>query len=534
MNIFSSTRQSNFVTKIRNLLPHHIVNTFKHLPNAWLAAVYYGFPAKKMTVIGVTGSDGKTTTVTGIYHILKTARKRASMISTVKAVIGKAEAETGFHVTTPDPWLMQKLLKKMSDQHMKCVVLETTSHGLTQNRLFGIDFDIAVITNISHEHLDYHHTYKNYLHAKAKLLRNAKVAVLNRDDRSFVPLMNYLHRHNQKAKIVVFGHETESLFKRKQVGVNAKGELIKGVISQELSANKIKVASDRTFFQCQLWTKNGQTKTKTFKIQTPLIGNYNISNTLAMIGASLELNIPVKIIQTALKSFPQVPGRMDIIEFTHPLKKGRLGGVTSKNLPKIKIVIDFAHTPNALEQALKSLKNLNSNPVKLPPTPSSSEEGETKNSSSEEINSPSYFKRGKGGVKSGHTSRLIAVFGCAGLRDRAKRPMMGAVAAQYADIAILTAEDPRTEHVNDIIDQIAQGCLQAGAKETKSDKLPVTSDHLFTRIPDRQQAISLALKLAKPGDIVGIFGKGHEKSMCFGTTEYPWSDHEAVEKAMCE
>ncbi len=173
-----------------------LINIY-HLFKAILANVYYGFPSKKLKVIGVTGTDGKTTTVFLIYHILKSAGKKVSMVSSIYAKIGEEEFSTGLHVTTPDAILTQKLLKSAGVQGSEYFILETTSHALDQNRSGGIRFDVGLITNITHEHLDYHKTYERYVKAKAKLLLNSKISLINKDDSSAPQLINILKSQNK-------------------------------------------------------------------------------------------------------------------------------------------------------------------------------------------------------------------------------------------------------------------------------------------------------------------------------------------------
>lgn len=396
--------------KIRKYIPNFLVNHFYHLPKAVFANVVFGFPSRGLRVIGVTGTDGKTTTATLIYHILKTAGKKVALISTVTVKIGKEEIGTGLHVTSPEPWILQKFLKKIRDRGFEFVVLEVTSHGLAQNRIWGVDFEIGVITNVTPEHLDYHKTFKAYLETKAGLLKRVKYSVLNREEKNFA-------------------------FLKKRVG----GRMV-------------------TF-----GLNRGDYTSKNFPFKTLLPGKFNQLNCLAAISVVKTLGLKDKIIRKAVASFGGVEGRMQEIN------KGQDFGV----------IIDFAHTPNALKKALTTLR---------------------------EVYKP---------------KRLIAVFGCAGLRDRKKRPMMGRIAGKKAEIVVLTAEDPRTEDVNKIIREIAQGCQKVGLLENK---------HFF-KIVDRKKAIEFAIRKADKKDLVGIFGKGHEKSMCFGRREYPWSDHKAVERA---
>lgn len=388
-----------------------------HFFQALFALFYFRYPAKDLKVIGVTGTDGKTTTVHLISYILKRAKKRSAFISSIGAQIGDREIETGFHVTTPSSFSLQKLLKKIKDSNFDYVVLEATSHGLDQHRLLGCHFLMGVVTNVTHEHLDYHQTFQKYLAAKAKLLQKVKIAVLNRDDESFEYLETKIRR-DKEIKIITYG---------------------------------IKNKADFT--------------PKTFLFKTSLPGKHNQANCLAAIAVAKALGLEDELIREAIRDFPGVPGRMEKID------EGQ----------NFKVYVDFAHTPNALLQTLETLKK-----------------------------------------QLAESSQLIAVFGSAGLRDRNKRPMMGEIASQKADLAILTAEDPRTEEVNKIIEEIAKGCQKAGGVEGKT----------YFKVPDRKEAIRLATEKAKKGDIIVICGKGHEKSMCFGKKEFPWSDQEEVRKAL--
>jgi len=403
---------------LRQIIPQAAINLGFHLPKAFFASLFNQFPARKLKVIGVTGTDGKTTTVNLIYHILNSAGIKTGMVSTVGAKIGQEEIELGFHVTAPDPWPLQKLLQKMVDRRMEYVILETSSHGLDQYRFGFINFEIGAVTNITHDHLDYHKTYENYLAAKAALFNGVKIAVLNRDDKSYEFLKHRVQR--AACRIITYG---------------------------------VKNQADYT--------------PKNFKFKISLPGEYNQYNCLAAIAVASSLGISPEKIRLAISTFIAITGRMEEI------KEGQ----------DFRTVIDFAKTPSGLENILKTLRS--------------------------QLKANSY--------------KLIAVFGSAGLRDVAKRSMMGEVGGRLADICVLTAEDPRTEDVNKIIDQMAEGCEMAGKVEGKT----------YFKIPDRQEAINFAIqKLARKGDIVVTCGKGHEKSMCFGQKEYPWSEHEAVRKAL--
>ena len=318
----------------------------------------YGFPSRKLITVGITGTSGKTSVCHLVHHILTQAGMKTVLLSTVSV--------PGLHVTNAGPLVLQKLLRQAVRDGFTHAVIETTSHGLDQYRNWGIKFNYGLITNITHEHLDYHKTFKRYKQAKLKLLQMSQVKVEFPQEQNFVK------------------------------------------------------------------------------------ANINAASAIAR-----KMGIKQRIIDKAVKSFSGIPGRLEFVR-TQPFS----------------IVIDFAHKPDALEKALKYLRPLT---------------------------------KGK----------LIAVFGSAGLRDTLKRPLMGEISGRLADLTIITSEDPRTEDVNRIIDQIAWGC---------KGKL--------IKIPDRQEAINRAISLAKPGDLVALFGKAHEQSMCFGKIEQPWSEYQAVKKAM--
>lgn len=406
----------------------------RHFLRAVWAVVKSGYPARHLKVIGITGTDGKTTTAHLVYSILKKAKLPVAMISTVAAFSGDKKIDTGFHVTTPDAKFLQPLIRRFVKEGVKYLVLETTSHGLDQHRVLGCNFSIGVLTNITHEHLDYHRTFEKYQQKKAKLFKKVEIAILNKDDKSF----SYIKKKvNPQARMISYS------FKEKAI----------------IWANRIKLTPEGMSFRIH----QGR---KAFSGEAKLIGHYNLANILAASGTARIIGVSWEEILSAVADFPGISGRMESIN----------------EKQNFSVLVDFAHTPNALESTLKTLKGLK--------------------------------------IKQG---RLIIVFGCAGERDFLKRPMMGKIAAKQADLVVLTAEDPRSEDVNEIIKQISEGCQRSGGIESKT----------FFCIPDRQKAINFAIqKLAKKDDIIAVCGKGHEKSMCFGKTEKPWSDQKAIRKAL--
>lgn len=413
---------------------------------AHLAAAWFGYPARQLVVIGVTGTDGKTTTVNLIHQILIAAGLKTGLISTVNAVIGDRILDTGFHVTTPEAMDVQRYLAEMVKAGITHVVLEATSHGLAQKRVEACDFDIGVVTNITHEHLDYHGDYQGYLEAKADLIRLVsnspnkpqpikKIAVLNADDLSYSQLKDITSRLGLDA--VEYGLKQGVDFQAID-------------IHNRLDGIDFKIVADD----------------KTLPVNVSLLGEYNVSNCLAAAGAcAAGLGLSWDTIQQGISGLSGIPGRMEKIDFGQDFLA----------------VVDFAHTPNALKVALSAARKLTD-------------------------------------------KKLIAVFGSAGLRDKDKRRMMAEISAERADMTVLTAEDPRTESLDGILEEMADGMLKKGRKEGAD----------FWRVSDRGEAIRFALDLAREGDVVLVCGKGHEQSMCFGEKEYPWDDRTATSSALAE
>lgn len=240
-----------WVKKLRHFFPNWLVNYGKHFPTAALAIIYYRYPARHLKVIGVTGTDGKTTTTNLIYHILNKAGKKVAMISTVSAKIGNEEIDTGFHVTSPEPWQLQNLIRHVADKKFEYLVIEATSNGLEQFRLLGCNFYLGVLTNISEDHLDYHGTWRNYAKAKAKLFQEAKISILNKDDqKSYNFIKKYI-----TGQITTYGF------------------------------------------------KNADVSLENYQFKAKLFGDYNQQNCLASIATCLALDLDYKKIQDGVTSF---------------------------------------------------------------------------------------------------------------------------------------------------------------------------------------------------------------------------------------
>ena len=422
----------------------------------WMAGAFYDWPGRKLTVIGVTGTDGKTTTTNLIHRILLAAHIKAGMISTVNAVIGDEVLDTGFHVTTPDAQDVQRYLARMVEAGLTHVVLETTSHGWVQYRVDACEFDVGVVTNITHEHMDEHGSYEKYRAAKARLFSsleitseksqgNPRLGVINRDDAGSFDFLNRLIKVNKMNYGLGEGSDVRAV----EVDHGPSG------IHFTVESREFRLP-----------------------VSSPLIGAYNVSNCLAALTAAVcGLGIQPEFAARGIASLEGIPGRMERIDMGQDFTA----------------IVDFAHTPNALRVALEAARALTSNP----------------------------FPDGRG---EGVRGRIIAVFGSAGLRDNEKRRMMAEISAELADLTVLTAEDPRTESLEGILEEMAAGARSKGGREGVT----------FWRLADRGEAIRFALRLARPGDILLACGKGHEQSMCFGRMEYSWDDRIAMRAALVE
>lgn len=404
------------------------IKNIYHWTVAWSAHLLYGLPARKLKLIGITGTDGKTTTSSLIYHVLTHSGKKASMITTISAVIGGKAQDTGFHVTTPDPHQIPKYLAQAVANGDKYMVFEITSHALDQHRAAPLRFEVSGITNITHEHLDYHGTMDKYIHAKAKLIALSKVTFVNAD------------QHDVKNKL----YKYRDLFCPKSI----------------LYTYGLVTKSDR----------NIDISTQ-FHIE---LEEYNKYNFLLAYSICAQLGITSGQFAQALKLFQFPAGRMETI----------YDG-------EYQVIVDFAHTPHALTQALSALRSKHKN------------------------------------------SRLIHMFGSAGKRDVTKRPLMGSASAMYADIVILTEEDHRDEDPRSIADMIIVGLKSHGFTEvTPEYMIQFPLKKTFTFVSRRDDAVRLAVAIARAGDVIVATGKAHEATLARGSTEYPYNEKESFLKLL--
>ncbi len=410
---------------------------------ARLAATFYGNPSEKLTLIGITGTNGKTTLTYLLESILEKEGRATGVMGTINYRFRKniIPAET----TTPDALSLQRILGEMLDEKIETVVMEVSSHALALHRIDGCHFDVAVWTNLSQDHLDFHSTMEEYFDTKKTLFtrhlasskKEGKHAIINIDD----PYGRRLAKE-QTLSLTTYGTTPRADVHPTKAEMSASG------ISMEVHTPKGSVS-----------------------ITSSLVGRHNQSNLLAATATALALGIPLETIRDGLQTVT-VPGRLETVE-------NRLG---------ITVLVDYAHTPDALKNVLTSLRPLT-----------------------------------KG--------RLITLFGCGGDRDKKKRPKMGKIAEELSDSLILTNDNPRSEPPQQIIQEIESGIKT----------LPLLPEDAFRSgqrgyavVPDRKEAIRLAIDSANPGDIVLIAGKGHESYQVIGSKRISFSDVLAAREVLAE
>ena len=388
---------------------------------ALVSANWFGRPGDSMTLAAVTGTNGKTTTTNLLKELLeRTAGAKVGLIGTNRNMIG--EAELPAHRTTPESYELQSLLRQMADEGCAYVVMEASSHALAQRRTAGLTFDAAVFTNLTQDHLDYHHTMEEYRDAKGRLFQQCKTAVLNLDDEAG-------RWYQDRVSCPVFTYSE-----------NKTGA--------DLSAANIRLFPSHVEFEAL-------TLGQLSRVYLPIPGGFSIYNALAALAAGLCLGLELEDMARVTPSVRGVKGRVEVV----PVPRAYT------------VIIDYAHTPNALENILTTARD---------------------------------FTAG----------RLICLFGCGGDRDKTKRPIMGAIVGELADVAVVTSDNPRTEDPRAIIDDILAGMEGAEA-----------ALHVE---PDRRAAIGWALDQGRPGDVIVLAGKGHETYQEIGGVRYHMDEREIV------
>ena len=418
-------------------IPQGLKNYY-HLAQAFFACVYFRFPARELKVIGVTGTNGKTTTVQFIARILERAGKKIAVASTINFQIGGQKWVNASKFTTLSPWELQSFLRAAARAECEYAVLEISSHALDQNRVWGVPYAIAVLTNVTREHLDYHKTMAEYRRIKRKLFFSAKQAVINSD----IDDPEYFHTHSNKTVLFYSVKNSQA----------------------DAFAEKIELERAGTDFTL---------KGARFHLNMP--GLFNVENALAALCVARLLEIDFSVARETLKSIGGVPGRMERVPNTRGLN----------------IILDYAVTPDAFEKLYASVL-----PFKLPDT------------------------------------QVIHVFGACGERDRGKRPEMGAIASEYADMIILTNEDPYYEDAERILDEIEQGVSNKKKNPARNIGQGVVNGYF--RIFDRREAIHKAITLAKSGDIILITGKGAEMTLAVRDKRIPWNERRVIEEELAK
>lgn len=370
---------------------------------AIVSSNFFGNPKEKIKLLGVTGTNGKTTSAFIMKSILEKAGYKVGLIGTIANYIGDKKIET--ERTTPESYELHELFNQMVNEGVDYCIMEVSSHSLELDRVYGLEFEVGIFTNLTRDHLDFHKTFENYYNAKFKLFERSKVSVINLDDEYGMQVSEDAKR--LETKKMTFSIKKDSEFKATEIKMSEKGSEFK----LELNNN-----------------------VEDFKINIP--GEYNIHNALGTILMAYALNIDIEAIKEGISNIV-IPGRCEMV-------------AKDRNLP-YNIIIDYAHTPDGLENILSTIK------------------GFTK-------------------------SRIITVVGCGGDRDKVKRPQMGKIACDMSDIAIITSDNPRTEEPMSIIEDIIR---------------PLDNKN-FEVIESRYDAIERAMNIAKEGDVVLIAGKGHE------------------------
>ncbi|MEM6628398.1 MAG: UDP-N-acetylmuramoyl-L-alanyl-D-glutamate--2,6-diaminopimelate ligase [Bacteroidota bacterium] len=397
---------------------------------AWaeLSAAYFGYPASELTVVGVTGTNGKTSVATLLYNLFQQIGVSSGLISTIEYRIGEEVLQASH--TTPDSKILHGLFAKMVEAGCSHVFMEVSSHALVQHRVHGVPFDMAIFTNITHDHLNYHGTFSAYIQAKKILfdtLSSDAVALVNSDDRNAKVMVQ-----NSSASIKTFAL-------RKVADYEAK------IVENTLEGLYLRIASYEVWFR--------------------LLGSFNAYNLLTAYAVSVELGFDNQEILKHLSLLEGVAGRFEVVRAPHT----RLLGI-----------VDYSHTPDSLKNALQTLQDIH-----------------------------------------GNQGEIITVVGCGGDRDTAKRPLMGKIAAELSNRAILTSDNPRSEAPEEIIAQMYEG-------------INPTLKKRVLRIPDRREAIFLACSIAQSHDVILIAGKGHETYQEINGKRFPFDDKKVYLEALQE
>lgn len=421
--IFCEKIPKGLSTKVTYIVTTDLVSKL-----AQIAQAFYGNPSKFINLVGVTGTNGKTTVATMFFNMLRAMGVSCGLMSTVKICLNELTINTS--LTTPDIFSVYQYLKMMVDQDFNHAIMEVSSHAIDQGRVAGLEFAVAAFTNISHDHLDYHKTFRSYLETKQRLFTDLSpkaVAITNVDDRNG-EVMTQL----SKAKIKTYGLRNVADYKAK-------------LLEFDFSGMHIQIASHDFY--------------------THLVGKFNVSNLLAVVAIADQLGFERMEVLTKLSQVKTAPGRFELVR--NPQKD-----ITS--------IVDYAHTPDALENVLKTIDQVNK-----------------------------------------HRGKVITVIGCGGDRDRTKRPLMAKVASRYSNQVILTSDNPRSENPEAILDDMEEG-------------VEIDAKRKVLRIADRKSAIETAVMMAQKQDVILVAGKGHETHQEIQGVKYPFDDKQILQDFLLE
>ncbi len=430
----------------KDILTVRVKNTRNALSS--ISARFYNHPSEKLNIVGITGTNGKTTTACLIENMFTTAGLRAGLIGTIDyRYAGKIFDNP---VTTPESADLQEILSHMKDEAVTHVVMEVSSHALELHRIDHLRLKVGIFTNLSQDHLDFHHDMESYFSCKKKLFtknlvrglnNNHRTAVINCNSEKGLELLHTLDTLDRKPDILTIGDSDKCHIRVRDTQFDLHG--IRGFMSTPSGA---------------------------FELTSSLVGHYNLENIMCAVGAGIALGLPLSAIQKSMENFPGVPGRLELVKD----KTGRF------------IFVDYAHTPDALQNVLSTLKSM---------TP----------------------------------GRLISVFGCGGDRDRTKRSKMGEVAGRLSDLVMITSDNPRTEDPMKIIEQIKNGIEKVSLPADSESGHPQKG---YLVEPDRKKAIQSSILSACSGDTVLIAGKGHETYQVIGDKTIPFDDRTIVQQVL--
>jgi len=419
---------------------------------AKISSNFYGDPSSRIRLFGVTGTNGKTTTTYLLESIFKKAGCTVGVIGTINYRFGQKTIPAPN--TTPESLDLQKILWEMVREGTSYVIMEVSSHGLDLERAFGCQFDGVVFTNFTSEHLDYHKTLGQYFESKKKLFSD------------------YLTKSQKERRFAVTNDDDP---KGKEIVEGINLPIIRYGMSPSCDITADQVVSSFEGLSCRIRTPKGD-----FSVHSKLIGNFNLYNILAAVAVGVGMEVPLETLREGLEGLEGVSGRFETVE----------------NKRGIHVIVDYAHTHDALERALLGLKGILEN----------------------------------GSLNNG---KMITVFGCGGDRDRTKRPMMGEVAGKYSDLAILTSDNPRTEDPLDILNEVEKGFKSLPIKVWDPNEIKFwRTQKGYLKVPDRREAIRMAIQLAQPSDTVLIAGKGHEDYQIIGKKKFPFDDRIEAKKVL--